>query len=224
MKLKFSEMTLKGIGKTAMGVLMTGIAIAASIVGLVYGILRVTQKNYCYEIFKSKAELAYYSTKDDLVKCMDTYILTMSPESAMNGFAILDQCDKYNVDIRFVLIQAQVEGNFATRGIAARTHSAFNVHAYDGRTAEDMIRNGHCYKHPDESIEPYLKLLTSDYLVDGKTEMDLLDKFVNKDGKRYASNQAYEQTLRYAYQQLIETTNITPLYSEYQKYKMICGK
>lgn len=224
MKLKFSEMSLKGIGKTVLGFLGTGLAISVALVGLVYGILRVTQKNYCYEIFKSKAELAYYSTKDDLVKCIDNYIYTIAPESAMNGFAFIEQCDKYHVDIRLAIIQAQVEGAFATTGIAAKTHSAFNVHAYDGRSADDMIRNGHFYKHPDESIEPYLQLLNTDYLVDGKTEMDLLDKFVNKDGQRYASSQTYEQTLRAAYQNLTETTNITALYAEYQKYKMICGK
>ena len=72
--------------------------------------------------------------------------------------------------------------------------------------------------------EPYLKVLTKDYLVGEKTEMDLLDKFVNKDGQRYASSADYEQQLRSAYQMIVTKTNISVLYAEYQKYKMICGK
>lgn len=224
MKTNFSEMTFKGIAKTILGYLGISVAVAVAVVGMVFGILSVTQKNYCYTIFKSKAELNYYTSKDAVVKCLDEFIKSNAPESAMNGFALLDKCDEYNVDVRFATAQALIEGHFATKGVAAKTHSAFNVMAYDGRSAGDMIKKGHAYKHPDESIEPYLKLLTTQYMVNGKTEMDLMDKYVNKDGKRYASSPNYEQSLRSAYQTLITETNITALYAEYQKYKMICGK
>lgn len=224
----FSTLPIKAIIKETLGITLMTLGIIISLgIGVcltTYGIMHLTEKNYSYTIFKSKAELSYYATKDDLVKCIDEYIHSIAEDSAMNGFALLENCDKYNVDVRFVIAQAQIEAHFATKGVAAKTHSAFNVLAYDGRSAEDMIKKGHAYKHPDESIEPYLKLLTTDYMVNGKTEMDLLDKFVNKAGKRYASSQTYEQALRSAYQTLITETNITALYSEYQKYKMICGK
>lgn len=224
LNMKFSKMALKDIGKNILGVMGVSLAIGISICGTIYGILSITEKNYSYEIFESKAELSYYATKDDLVKCIDNYIHSVAENSAMNGIAIIDVCDKYNLDIRFVIAQAQVEGHFATKGIAYKTHSAFNVCAYDGRTANDMINKGHIFKHPDLSIEPYAKLLAENYLVNGKTEMDMLDNFVNKDGKRYASNANYEKMLRGAYQKFTDETNVNALYAEYQKYKMICNK
>lgn len=224
MRHDFSKMSLKEIGKTILGSFGLFIAGGVTLCGIVYGILSMTEKNYSYEIFKSKAELAYYSTKDDLVKCLDTYIRSIAETSVMNGSAFIDISDKYNLDLRFMIAQAQIESAFATTGIAAKTNSAFNVMAYDGRSANDMIKKGHNYKHPDLSIEPYAKLLVNDYLVDGKTEMDMLVKYVNKSGKRYASSTTYEQSLRNAYNQLINDTNINALYSEYQKYKLICNK
>lgn len=224
MRHDFSKMSLKEIGKTILGSFGLFIAGGVTLCGIVYGILSMTEKNYSYEIFKSKAELAYYSTKDDLVKCLDTYIRSIAETSVMNGLAFIDVSDKYNLDLRFMIAQAQIESAFATTGIAAKTNSAFNVMAYDGRSANDMIKKGHNYKHPDLSVEPYAKLLVNDYLVDGKTEMDMLVKYVNKNGKRYASSATYEQSLRNAYNQLINDTNINALYSEYQKYKLICNK
>lgn len=220
----FSKLTFKEICKVVAGRFCLFLAAGIVLCGVVYGILYMTKKNYSYEIFKSKAELSYYSTKDDLVKCVDNYIHSVAESSMMNGLAFVEVCDKYNIDLRFVLAQAQIESAFATTGIAAKTKSAFNVMAYDGRSAKDMIRKGHCYQHPDQSIEPYIKLLLSDYLVDGKTEMDLMDKYVNKDGKRYASAVTYEQMLRAAYGQIVNDTNINALYAEYQKYKTICNK
>lgn len=217
-------MTIKEIGKTIFGWFGLLAAICAVICGMVYALLAMSEKNYSYEIFKSKAELAYYSTKDDLAKCLDGYIRSVAENSVMNGLEFINISDKYNIDLRFMVAQAQIESAFATTGIAAKTNSAFNVMAYDGRSAKDMIRKGHNYKHPDLSIEPYAKLLTSDYLVNGKTEMDMMLKYVNKDGKRYASSPNYELTMRSAYEQLGRDTNINALYSEYQKYKTICNK
>lgn len=226
MKLNFNyaKMTLKEIGKTILGTLGFTGTIGAAICGTIFGIIALTEKNYSYEIFKSKAELAYYSAKDDLVRCIDDYTHSIAETTVMNGIAILDVCDKYNLDVRFVIAQAQIEGAFATKGIAAKTHSAFNVMAYDGRSANDMIKKHHGYSHPDESVEPYAKLLVNDYLVGGKTEMDMLDNYVNKYGKRYASSQTYEQNMRRAYCQFTTSTNVNILYAEYQKYKMICDK
>ena len=222
--IQFSKMTLKEIGKTLLGWFGVATIIAVVACSSLYGILAITQENYTYTIFKSKAELNYYSSKNSLVRAIDNYIDSIATNSAINGIALLEKCDQYNVDVRFAMAQAQVEGHFATQGIAGKTHSAFNVMAYDGKPADEIIADGHGYNHPDESIEPYLKVLTKDYLVGEKTEMDLLDKFVNKDGQRYASSDDYEQQLRSAYQMIVTKTNISVLYAEYQKYKMICGK
>ena len=70
MRHDFSKMSLKEIGKTILGSFGLFIAGGVTLCGIVDGILSMTEKNYSYEIFKSKAELAYYSTKDDLVKCL----------------------------------------------------------------------------------------------------------------------------------------------------------
>lgn len=63
MRHDFSKMSLKEIGKTILGSFGLFIAGGVTLCGIVYGILSMTEKNYSYEIFKSKAELAYYSTR-----------------------------------------------------------------------------------------------------------------------------------------------------------------
>ena len=72
-------------------------------------------------------------------------------------------------------------------------------------------------KNPDMSIEPYLKLLTTSYLVDGKTELDMFDKFVDVNGKRYASNPNYENLVENIYNRINECTKLDPLLKEYRK-------
>lgn len=224
MNFKFSEMSFKGIGKTLLGWFGIAVIAFAFICGTVFGFLSLTEENYSYSIFRSKAELSYYAVKDDLIKSIDEFIHTNAESSALNGFALLEGCDEYNVDVRFALAQGLVESHYGTEGIAAKTHGVFNVKAYDGRSAKDMLKKGDGYKHPDKSIKPYLELLTSRYLVGGKTEMDLLDKFVDGSGHRYASSTSYEASLRAAYNRILDETNISALYADYQKYKMICGK
>lgn len=223
MSSNFSQMTIKEIGKSILGWFGFFVAIGLVICGIVYGILSMTKENYSYQIFRSKAELAYYSTKDELVKEIDEYIQSFAPNSALNGFAIVEACEEYKIDVRFVLAQGQVESAFGTKGIAAKTNSVFNVLAYDGRSAKDMVKKGHGYHHPDQSIRPYLELLANDYLID-KNEMDLMKNFVNKEGKRYASSNSYEQSIRCAFATITENTNISNLWSEYMKYKIIANK
>ena len=96
--------------------------------------------------------------------------------------------------------------------------------AFDGHSADKQIKNGYGYKHPDYSVEPYLKLLTTDYLVDGKTELDLLNKFVNKNGKRYASSTTYESMLKDRWDKIDEVANITQTYETYKMYKLMLGR
>ena len=54
------------------------------------------------------------------------------------------------------------------------------------------------YSHPNESIEPYLKLLYRNYLTD-EAEAGLLKKFVDRNGNRFASDKNYEEKLSYKY-------------------------
>jgi len=136
----------------------------------------------------------------------------------MNALAILNKCDEHNIDLFFVVAQAQVESTFATKGLGHKMNSAFNVKAYDGKGSQYMDK----HSHPDESIEPYMTLIKKSYLGDSKSEMDLMNKYVDLNGKRYASNPDYETMMLSTYKKL--TDRYGRLYDEYLKYKTLCGK
>ena len=181
-------------------------------------------KDYPTHIHHTRVELAYQGAKDNLVNEVDKYIQTVAPGSCLNGMVLVDQCLKYDVDIKLALVQGHCESHFGTKGIAAKTNSVFNVCAFDGLSASQIMKNGHGYTHPDHSVEPYLKLLTTKYLVDGKTEMDLLDKFVDAGGHRYASNKNYEAHLLDTYSKIDSIANVTNAITEYKRYKILAGK
>ena len=155
------------------------------------------------------------TNKNALVDEVNNYIKHIAPSSILNGEIIVDLCYTYDVDIIFVLAQGQIESHFGTRGTASKTHSVFNVGAYDGYSASQQKNNGFGFSHPDESVEPYLQLLTTKYLVNGKTEKDLMNSYVNYLGMRYASNGNYEIMLRSIYKNIDKKTNIKNLYDEY---------
>lgn len=175
----------------------------------------ITRDAYVHRI-----ESKYSKTREDLASEVEKYINHIAPTSLVDPLMIVDLCSEYNVDIRFVLAQGQVESHFGTKGAAKRTNSVFNVKAYDNLSAEDQIKKGYGFQHPNESIEPYLKLLTDNYLCGEKTVEDLLIKFVNSEGKRYASNPKYEQMLINCIDSIDHMTNIASLQDEYNMYKI----
>ena len=146
------------------------------------------KKNYVFEVYRENLELDYYRSKDALVDVVDSYIKEIAPSSVMNGIAFVNKCDEYNMNLFFVIAQAQVESSFATKGLGQKMNSAFNVKAYDGKGSKYMDK----YDHPDDSIEPYIILVKKNYMGDSKTEMDLMNNYVNFEGKRYATNPDYE--------------------------------
>jgi beta-N-acetylglucosaminidase len=177
-----------------------------------------------YDVYRSQNDLKYYSSKDAVIESIDKYIDSIAPGSCLNGMVIFEMCEKYSVDIIFVLAQGQLESGFGTAGIAAKTNSVWNVMAFDGRTASDMIAKGHGFDHPDFSVEPYLQLITTKYLVKDKTEIDLMNNFVSSTGHRYASSKTYEAQLSALYNRIKKTTNIDDNYNTYRKYKTLCGR
>ena len=60
--------------------------------------------------------------------------------------------------------------------------------------------------------------------MDGKTEKDMFINYVDKNGKRYASNPNYESHLLSIYERMKKETNIDELIMEFKKYKIITGK
>lgn len=181
-------------------------------------------RNHTLDVYRERLELKYYGVKDTLVNAVDAYIQENAPGSCLNGLTVVNECERYDIDIAFVLAQGKIESHFGTKGIASKTHSVFNVYSYDGKSAEEIKKSGNAYDHPDESVMPYMKLLKKHYLNDGKTEMDLMDKFVNVEGKRYATDKNYENKLLSTYKDIEDSTDIGILWEQLLKYKMLSRK
>lgn len=176
------------------------------------------------ETYIKESELKYYQAKANLVGEVDKYIHTKAPQSNLSGFAVVEACEKYGNDIKFVLAQGFVESHYGTTGLAFKTNSVWNVGAYDGLES-GKIHKKFKYDHPNQSIEPYLKLLNDDYLVD-KIEIDLLSpgKFINTSGMRYASSEDYESRILSAYENITKDTKIDSLQLEIKYWKLRSGK
>ena len=135
-----------------------------------------------------------------LVREVEAYIKKQVPESKLTPQYLVDKCLEYDTDIIFVLAQGMLESHFGTRGTAARTHSVWNVGAYDNQKPRNW------YDHPDESLEPYLKLVNEKYLINITTEGDTIYKdlyhlvqdkgYINYNGSRFASARGYENGMR----------------------------
>jgi len=168
--------------------------------------------------------LKYNSVKLELVNEVDAYIKSVAPQSALDGYVIVEECIDNAIDICFVLSQGEQESHFGTAGLARRTNSVFNVFAYDGMGHDEISSQGK-YKHPNYSVKPYIKLLKNDYLVNGKTEYDLMEngQYVNKNGARYASAETYEKMLLNKFSKIRQTTKIDSLAQEANKYKLFLG-
>ena len=170
-----------------------------------------TEDNIIREIMMEE----YEEARNQLAIEVDNYISSVAPKANIDPFLMIDLCAEYGVDIRFVMAQGQIESHFATKGTAAKTLSVFNVGAYDGHSASRQCRNGFGFSDPNESIEPYLKLITNEYMVNGKTESDLMNNYVNGLGMRYASNPKYESMLRSVYKRISNTTSFSIAYDNF---------
>lgn len=225
-------MIMKDTTKTRISLALFITAILLAVVAFV-GILVFSDKDpqpqeptgieYTFKVFRARTELHYQGLKDSLVTQVDKYIQTVAPGSIVNGLVLVEQCEKYNIDLKFAMAQGTVESHWATQGIARKTNSIFNVHSFDGRSAQEIKRRGLAYDHPDKSIEPYLQLLTSRYLVNDKTEEDMFVNYVDSLGQRYASNRNYEKLLFNAYQEIDQIADMG-VYKEYLRYKTILDR
>lgn len=148
---------------------------------------------------------------EQLVTEVQLYIQSIAPKSKLNADTLVTLCQKYEIDITFVLAQGLIESHFGTRGRAAGvpskkippTNSVFNVGTYDDGK---IIYN---YKTQDASVEPFLTLLKTHYLTN-KTITQLLRDggYKSKDGYRYATSTTYEYNLREAMRKIMMGTKI----------------
>lgn len=184
--------------------------------------IKFRKYNYSLDCIR-EAELSYHKTKALLVEEMQKYINSISPESALRAYAILDECEHFNVDPIFVLAQGEIESHFGTKGIGAKLNNVFNVGVFDNLTRKQISKR-YKYDYPNESIRPYLKLLTEKYLVGGKNEDSLMFKYTDVNGNRYASDTHYEEKLLNKYNSIKNNTNIEKLYLIMKSYAIKCNR
>lgn len=178
-----------------------------------------TEKEHGYntaEEYIKELQVSYQGVKSDLVDATQHYIDSVAPNSGLRALILVEQCEKYGIPISFILGQGELESHFGTKGLAYRTNSVWNVGAYDGHSLLDI---SHKYANPNDSIEPYLQLLDSNYL-QNKTVEDLLESFVDINGNRYATDKYYESKLKAVYNYIQSNYHIDELQSRLNYYKV----
>jgi hypothetical protein len=153
-------------------------------------------------------------TQYKLNKEVNDWFERKAPNTMLTPSVVIEECINYDIDIILVLSQGLLESHYGTVGLAKKTNQVFNVGAYSGFLF-DNIHSSYKFDHPDQSVKPYLKLLTDRYLVD-KCEADLFNKFTDKHNKRYASAENYEKNLRLIRDEILGTTKIDSLYQTYK--------
>lgn len=161
-------------------------------------------------------QISYQGVKSDLVDLTQHYIDSVAPNSGLRALILVENCEKYGIPISFTLAQGEIESHFGTKGLAYRTNSVWNVGAYDGHTINDI---SHKFDNPNDSIIPYLDLLTNNYLPN-KTVEDLLESFVDINGNRYASDKHYEAKLSDKYKYIMDNYRIDELQERLNYYKV----
>lgn len=161
-------------------------------------------------------QISYQGVKSDLVDLTQHYIDSVAPNSGLRALILVENCEKYGIPISFTLAQGEIESHFGTKGLAYRTNSVWNVGAYDDHSIVDI---SHKYNNPNDSIIPYLDLLTNNYLPN-KTVEDLLESFVDINGNRYASDKHYETKLSDKYKYIIDNYRIDELQKRLNYYKV----
>ena len=167
-------------------------------------------------------ELKYWETKAQLVDEVQNYINTVAPTSNLRACILVDACEKYNIEVKFALAQGEIESHFGTKGLASKTNSVWNIGAYDDHFYS-KIMGTYKYSHPNESIEPYLKLLYEKYLTN-EVEEGLLRNFVDHNGNRFASDKNYEERLKYKYKYIGNNTQIDSLTTQLQYWAVKCNR
>ena len=169
-----------------------------------------------HSVYDIECELKYWAIKAELVDSVQSYMDKVAPNHSVSALVLLNECLDGNITIMFALSQGIKESHFATKGIGGKINNIFNVHVYDNMKAKDVPEE-YRPNHPNLSIKPYVKLLNKRYLVNGKTEADLLKKYVDINGNRYASYPKYEEELTIIYNRICNTTKIKELYD-----KLLC--
>lgn len=185
------------------------------IISLVLLLTREEKYDTATEYMK-ELHVKYQGVKSDLVDATQNYIDSIAPNSNLRALILVEKCEEYKIPITFVLAQGELESKFGTTGLAYRTNSIWNVGAYDNYDIKNIKIK---YENPNDSVEPYLNLLNSNYL-NGKTIEDLLDSFTDINGNRYATDKYYESKLKTIHNYILTNHNIDSLQARLNYYKI----
>lgn len=166
--------------------------------------------------YMKELHVKYQGVKSDLVDATQNYIDSIAPNSNLRALILVEKCEEYKIPITFVLAQGELESKFGTTGLAYRTNSIWNVGAYDNYDIKNIKIK---YENPNDSIEPYLNLLNSNYL-NGKTIEDLFDSFTDINGNRYATDKYYESKLKIIHNYILTNHSIDSLQARLNYYKI----
>lgn len=126
-----------------------------------------------------------------LVEEVTRIVSEIAPDTELDLEYLVEKCEEYEIDIIFVLAQGILESHLGTKGKAAKTNSVWNVGTYDD--GQILYR----YDHPNESVDPYLRLVKERYLTDKDLHNLVQDRgYINDKGLRFASARGYENSLR----------------------------
>lgn len=177
----------------------------------------LTKSKYAY-YQKMELETHYWEVKCKVVDEVKSFMAANAPTTNISSIMLVNLCDEFDIDVRFVLAQGLIESHYGTKGLATKTNSVWNMGAYDGATYEQIL-GVYKYSHPNESIKPYLKKLKKNYLGNSKTEWDLVSNFVDLNGHRYATYEKYEDELKIALDRIENETTLGSLLLEYDHLK-----
>ena len=153
----------------------------------------------------NKKEILKENLKNDLTKEVSMYILDNSKHTDLLFVRkiskhIVNRALDNHIDICFILAQGHLETGFGSYGIGKSKKSIFGVYKH--------------YNSYIECIDYYIYLLRSSYLVN-KTEKQLMNNYVNKNGYRYAGDKKYELKLKNFYSKVNKSTSILELQHKY---------
>ena len=200
------EKNLEAVKKRIKQMIIGGVSLAAIIYGIEKSNLMDNIKQQLIQFTKEEVQveqeedtLANDPIFNEKIDAVEEYMrialanqnFTLN-DTQLTAEALVRASYEHNFDLPLLVAAAHLESCFGATPRARRTNSVYSVGLYDNG------KNAITYSHPNESINGYIRLMTSDYLIKGKTINDLLKpgQFVNKNGHRYASAKNYENKLR----------------------------
>jgi hypothetical protein len=151
-----------------------------------------------------KADSVYNVKVEACRKYMETALKNQGYNFNSTGLkpeTLVREAEKHNFDLPFLMAVVHQESCFGATPRAKKTNSPFSVGSYDDG------RNVVTYSDPNESVGDYINLIKRDYLIDGKSILDLLqpNNFINKNGHRYAQDKNYEGKIKYLRDRILKS-------------------